>query len=419
MTTIGRQAVRDLVYFQDSEIAFRFGRWLDEWREKELDYPVATKYQWLDHNIQGGDMKAISRRRFIQKSLVMGAALTAFPTTFTQRVHASNGKKLIVHPEVDNLRVVGITDNGMTSDINPANPWEVQNRLVVEKAVWENIDKLACGLTQTGEVSKAWQTVFLKPPKKSWSETVVAIKTNNILQQHTRSAVLAKICHTFTDIIGVKPENIHIYDACHGSEMSKTTPFSGLPEGCRIENTWGGSIVKTDVPKPWRDGNGKAECLSHLVAGYVDILVNVALCKGHFPQFGGFTMTMKNHFGTFTPMPSHSPGGGFDYLLGINKTPEILGKMDKKTGKILFPRQQLCVVDALFASKGGPGGNPTHQPNFLAMGVLSPIVDYILATKFRGEKMGWKPIIKETDRLLTEFGYSIEDLPSGGEITAV
>ncbi len=129
-------------------------------------------------------------------------------------------------------------------------------------------------------------------------------------------------------------------------------------------------------------------------------------------------MTMKNHFGTFDPSPGHEKGSQ-DYLIAINRTPEILGEMENQTDKVLFPRQQLCLVDALWASKGGPGGNPTHQPNFLAMGVLSPIVDYQVATKFRGEKMGWQPNMKMTHRMLKDFGYDKRDLPFEGKIIEI
>jgi hypothetical protein len=129
-------------------------------------------------------------------------------------------------------------------------------------------------------------------------------------------------------------------------------------------------------------------------------------------------MTMKNHLGSFSPSPAHD-GGGLDYLIAINKTPEILGAMDKRTGKVLYPRQQLCLVDALWASKRGPGGNPSSQPNFLAMGVLAPIVDYQLATWFRGERMGWQPNKKATRRMLSDFGYAESDLPAGGKIIEV
>ncbi|MBW1802471.1 MAG: hypothetical protein JRJ85_17285, partial [Deltaproteobacteria bacterium] len=73
----------------------------------------------------------------------------------------------------------------------------------------------------------------------------------------------------------------------------------------------------------------------------------------------------------------------------------------------------------LWASKGGPSGNPTHQPNFLAMGVLSPVVDYQIATRFRSERMGWKPNMKMIRRMLREFCYNERDLPEGGKLIEI
>jgi hypothetical protein len=363
-------------------------------------------------------MKGISRRKFIKQAMITGAALTAFPTIFVRKAPSALAPKTIIHPNVDNLRVVGITDPAMTkiAETIPTT-WLEQEKLVVTDAVSANIDRLACALAQTRNTTEAWRQIFIKPPGKSWSDTVVAIKTNNIGygHQHTRSGVMAKICRVLTDICGVKPFNIHIYDACHGR---KIMPFSGLPKGTRIENKWGGSTALTAVPSPWQDSIGEARCLKHLVDGSVDILIDIALCKGHGHNFGGFTMTMKNHFGTFSPRPGHQPGGQ-DYLIAINKTPEILGPMDKKTGNVLYPRQQLCLIDALWASRGGPVCQPSHQTNFLAMGVLSPVVDYQVATQFRANKMGWGPNMKMTRRMLTEFGYTQADLPAGGRLIEV
>jgi hypothetical protein len=306
----------------------------------------------------------------------------------------------------------------MTTAHETGSSWDRQNELVNSAVVWANIDRLACALAQTRNSAEAWRQIFIKPPRKSWSDTVVAIKTNNIAQQHTRSAVMAKIVCTLTATLRVKPSNIHIYDACHGDGMGRSTPFAGLPEGLRIEDTWGGSTMPTEVPPPWKGAGGKALCIKPLVDGSVDILINVALCKGHSTRFGGFTMTMKNHFGTFSPRPGHADGSE-DYLIAINQTPEILGRMDPGTGKVLYPRQQLCLVDALWTSKGGPGGNPSHQPNFLAIGVLAPVVDYVMATTFRGRKMGWEPNMEMTRRLLTEFGYTETDLSHGGSLIEV
>ena len=365
-------------------------------------------------------MSKLSRRRFLRNSIAAGAGLSVFPMAAPLLGSQSekNLPKIVVHPEVDNLRVVGIADAAMARDHEPVSSWKKQEQLVVKDAIWENIDKLACGLTETGDPLRAWQSIFLKPPQKSWAETVVAIKTNNISKQHTRSPVIGKICHTFTGLLGVKPENIHIYDACHGKNISRNTPFSGLPDGCRIEDKWGGSNTYTLIPKPWKEGKEKSKCLKHLVDGSIDILVNISMCKGHSKKFGGFTMTMKNHFGTFSPRPGHSMGSQ-DYLMAVNKTPEVLGTMDKKTGNILFPRQQLCLVDALWASEDGPGGNSSHQPNLLAMGVLSPVLDYQVATKFRKGKMGWDINLSAARRMLTEFGYSEDDLREKGGLVYI
>jgi len=241
----------------------------------------------------------------------------------------------------------------------------------------------------------------------------VAIKTNNISLQHTRSAVLSRVCHVLTGMLGVRGGNIHIYDAVHGGSMRQNTPFAGLPEGVRIEDKWGGVDAEVPIPPPWGDGRRTARCLRPLADGTVDILVNIALCKGHSETFGRFTMAMKNHVGTFTPWFAHQDEA-LEYLLAINQTAQVLGPLDPSTGRVLYPRQQLCIIDGLWASEGGPGGYPRAQPHFLAMGVLAPVVDYAVATRFRKEKMGWAINPEATLRMLTDFGYRESDLPVRG-----
>ncbi len=359
-----------------------------------------------------------TRRRFVKDLAVAGAAAAVFPALWVPKARAAWSPGTSVHPNIRDLRVVSITDPAMARQDTPGISWARQEELVNRKVVWENMDRLACGLVSTDRPEEAWRSIFVKPPRKSWSEAVFAIKTNHISQQHTRSAVISRVCHAAVNILGVKPGNIHIYDACHGSSMKRETPFRDLPEGTRIENTWGGSDTMTSVPKPWGNGGREAKCLEHLVNGTVDILVNISMCKGHGSNFGGFTMTMKNHFGTFDPGHGHGLGS-LEYLLAINRTPEILGTMDPRTGQVRYPRQQLCIVDGLWASKHGPSGNPSHQTNFMAMGVFSPAVDYLVAARFRAEKMGWTVNMNAARRMLTEFGYSEGDLPEGGRLIEV
>jgi hypothetical protein len=363
-------------------------------------------------------MDGISRRQFMKKAALAGTILAAGPMIFVPKARAAWEKKSIVHPQVNNLRVVGITDPKMTRGMQTVSSWSLQEKMVVKEAVWENMDRLACGLAETGSPEEAWRAVFIKPLRKSWSDTVVAIKTNNISLQHTRSAVLSKVGHVFTGLLGVKGENIHIYDAVHGGAMKQNTPFAGLPEGVQIEDKWGGINTEVSVPPPWGDGRRTTKCLRYLANGAVDILVNIALCKGHSETLGGFTMAMKNHVGTFTPWWVHQDEA-LEYLLAINQTPEILGPMDPSTGRVLYPRQQLCIIDALWASEGGPGGYPRTQPNFLAMGVLAPVLDYVVATRFRIEKMKWDINLEATRRMLTGFGYRESDLPAGGKLIEI
>ena len=190
----------------------------------------------------------------------------------------------------------------------------------------------------------------------------------------------------------VKPENIHIYDSCHGADMLKKTPFAGLPEGCRMESLWGGMAAEVPLPPPWKEGSGKTRCTKSIAAGDVDILINIALCKGHAAQFGGFTMTMKNHFGTFDPRHGHDREdrkNSTDYLLSINRSAQVLGETGPG-GEVLFPRQQLCFIDALWASRKGPGCESSAQPNRFFMGTCSPVLDYLAAVRFRRSRMKGK-----------------------------
>ncbi len=358
----------------------------------------------------------VSRREFLKGSLAGAAALGLGPIILTPRRLEAYAPGEPPHPNISPLRVVGVHDPKMTTDVLKQCTWKQQEQLLRADVVAENLDSMACTLAEETKVTDAWRKIFVKPPGKSWTDCVVAIKTNLAGKQRTRSAVLHHVIRALTDVVGVKGENVCVYDACERGNMSKWTPAQDLPNGARAVGGWEGSQVETVVPAPWFDGSHKAKCLGPLVRDEVDILVDIALCKGHGQNFGGFTLAMKNHFGTFSPRPSHQPGGGVDYLIALNKAPEILGQMDPETGKVLFPRQQLCLIDCLWASEPGPGGESTHQPNRLFMGTLPAVLDYQVATKFRRDAMGWKTNDRVASRFLSEFGYQPSDLPAGGEI---
>jgi hypothetical protein len=344
--------------------------------------------------------------------------LTTIPTIIVpRRTEAFDGST--VHPNISPLRVVGVRDRRMTNPVELRTGWAQEEKLVNWDPVQEDMDRLACGLAEESSPADAWKKIFLKPAGKSWSDVVVAIKINRLGVQRTRSAVLAKVCHAFTDVVGAKGSNVYVFDGCTGGGMASQDRYQGLPQGVTLADQWGGYNLKAAVPAPYADGQRQAPCLDHLVKGEVDILVNIALCKGHGSEFGGFTMCMKNHFGTFSPNPSHGPGGGADYMIGINRAPEILGPVDPQTGNVIFPRQQLCIVDALWASRPGPGEPSDSQPNVILMGTFPPVVDYLGAMRLRKDVMHWPVNEQITARLLSDFGYSERDLPNGGRIIDV
>ncbi len=357
----------------------------------------------------------VSRRGFLKHSVAGAAVFGVAPHLFLPKSAAGLHEGTGTHPNIDGRRVVGVHDPGMTREVVPVCPWTHQEKLVDSRAVMENMDRMAMALSGEKQIRDAWRAIFLKPPGKAWSDVVVAIKTNNIARQHTRGAVMAKMCRVLVEEMNIKANHIRIYDGKHGADLAEKTPFAGLPEGIRIVGKWGGIQTPVPVPSPWKGGDKKTDCLANLATGEVDILINIALCKGHQDSFGGFTMSMKNHLGTFDPKAAHR-FGATDYLLSINKTPQILGEMNERTGDVLFPRQQLCIIDALWASEDGPSCDTSCQPNRLYMGTFAPVLDYQVATRFRKGTMGWDIDEKVTRRFLTEFGIRIADLPNGGKI---
>ena len=80
----------------------------------------------------------ISRRRFVKHTATLSAGITAFPLVFIQRSRAAWTRKTVIHRNVDNLRVVGFADPGMTRGVEPKASWFRQDELVKQKAVCEN-----------------------------------------------------------------------------------------------------------------------------------------------------------------------------------------------------------------------------------------------------------------------------------------
>ncbi|MBN1578308.1 MAG: DUF362 domain-containing protein [Chitinispirillaceae bacterium] len=337
---------------------------------------------------------AINRRSFLQKSVAGAAAITAggvkFSNVFSAPAAWTDGMQ--INPAIDNKKVVCCYDTGMlNSDIEDVSTFRLQNNAVITSKVESNMDVMAKTLADKSDAAAAWATIFRKPDSKEWGEVKVAIKVNCIYTMiMPRIAIVGKVCQELIRL-GVASANITVYDACSGATGNgKYTPYigNGLPTGVVVSN--GTQKVSVTV------GSGQQSCTT--VVTQCDILVNCAVNKGHGQGRGGFTLTMKNHTGTM----KFSCPSNLTEMIDQNKSDAILGGSPV--------RQQLCIVDSLWAAVQGPGSAPTHTPCRIVMGTFGPMVDIAVARQIRENIMNAPHNTTAITSILSGFGYSESDI---------
>ena len=90
-----------------------------------------------------------------------------------------------------------------------------------------------------------------------------------------------------------------------------------------------------------------------------------------------------------------------NYVFTISKSDAIIGGNPA--------RQQLCVVDSLWANKPENTGKPDYMPCYLVMGTFGPAVDYITIKKIREGVMGATHTPSLVSQYMTQFGYTTAD----------
>jgi hypothetical protein len=354
---------------------------------------------------------SVDRRSFLKTSVAGAAGLSlAGPAVDSVLASTSEGwtSKKAINPNISNMRVVSCKDAKMCSSTT-AFDFKSVNAAVNSAQVSTNMDLMAMQLTQKPTAAEAWKTIFRS--SKDWKDTKVMIKVNAVeSKQLARVAVIKKITDVLTGY-GVPAKNIVLFDGQGG--------------GWATYKDWVSLTDQTKIPgimsKNYDDLGGKAaytitgisggNAPKDLASGVTDIIVNIAVNKGHDSNFnvGKTTLCLKNHFGTFLKddgmaMHLHSAAG----LINSNKTAALVG------GNPV--RQQLCIIDSLWGTKGGPSGSPTHKLDYLVMGTFAGAVDYCFVKKVR------EPLQKATHdtnipKFLTEFGYAETD-PEWVEVTS-
>ncbi len=347
-----------------------------------------------------------SRRNFLKTSAA-GAANLVVAGVVSKNLAASPKKPFKqINREIDNLRVVCCHDPEMVDgDPTSWNTIADQNETVDGDRIQNNLDQMAMSLAEKNSPQEAWSTIFTKPASKEWSEVRVAIKANcktnsGRHSNNPRLAVLDKICKELNNL-GIPFGSIIIYD---GDDEEAYEPYgsyvgNGLPSGIIVSeqnDALGGIVTNAQIPDPW---NKTDKCTKDIAEGNIDILVNITVNKGSHNWTGPATLCMKNHYGTFG---IGSPDHDFDYMIGISKSDAIVGGTP--------PRQQLCIVDSIWASITGPAAVPNKAPYKLVMGTCAPVVDYLTVKKIREDDMGASHTSSIINKYMTEFGYSTSDV---------
>ena len=291
----------------------------------------------------------------------------------------------------------------------------IQNSLIDQAAVDETLDVCAKTLSQQTTGEQAWAAIFQKPSHKSWQEVKAAIKVNEVGNNRPRIAIINKICRALNSL-GAPYCNIRIYGGPNDT-IQQVSPYNQLmaellPGGVIIsqhDSALGGT-KEVEIPQAVKNDMviTATKCIAEIADNTNDILVNLAVNKGHWEEFGGFTLTMKNHFGTCNPRPYPSGSfelshGNLDYLCAISQSDFLIGATP--------PQQQLCIIDSIWATSAlNPGVNGDDVPyNMIIMGIYSPIVDYVTAKKVRQDIMKCK-LGESADTFLQKFGFTEEEI---------
>jgi hypothetical protein len=355
-----------------------------------------------------------SRRKFLKMSAVGAAGLAACKLTSEddhpqEKIYADD---IQINPRIHNLRVAMTRGSSMVNQPVPdAWDFDVVNDNINRSTVHANMDAMARYLTQASSADSAWAGIFRKPEAKTWEQVRVALKVNCIEpKQMPKIAIVEKICLELNRL-GASYSNMVVWDGGHNAYGdNKYSPYrdgNGLPAGVEVSrwNELLGGTATTYVPAPYY---GNADCTADIANGNIDILVNFAVNKGHGSSRGSTTLSMKNHFGTFDPSLGHvgDPQAEFNYLIGMNRSEAIVGGNP--------PRQQLVVMDSIYAMTHGPTGDPPNRsPYALLMGTFGPAVDYATAKLIREKEMGEEgeelPHSEYMEQFITAFGYTQEE----------
>ena len=353
-----------------------------------------------------------NRRHFLKIAAAGTAGIVFFPGR-SQGLSVSSGSAgwragLWINPDIANVKTICCYDEAMVKSQLPSD-FAHQNDWVDAVLIAKNMDEIATKLTNINTASEAWKKIFRKPTDKLWNQVKAAIKVNCAnISNMPRVAIVSKVCTELIKI-GVPPANITIYDSLNNASGtgkysdSLGNPISGLPSGIVVSTK---TLDGPTVPV----GSSTMQCSSAIaqpdtdpIVYSADILVNIGSNAGSDAGGSEPNLCMGNHIGTLkfsTPTAAE--------LIAMNQSEAIIGQ-----GTTAVPcRQQLCIIDSLWATVGPAGDLFKPCPCRIVMGMLPPVVDYLTAKNIREQHMNATPNATLITSWLTAFGYTTNDVVS-------
>lgn len=172
---------------------------------------------------------------------------------------------------------------------------------------------------------------------------------------------------------------------------------------------WGGGALDITLPK-----GEPAPCVRELADGSMDILINLAVNKGHgIKEYGNYTACLKNHIGTLVFNHPNQKRDVWPETLPSSERLPLLADMNKSSAIMggVPTRQQLCFVDSIWGSNNSnvPGNEDIVHLYRLVMGTHPALVDYLLVKDIRANKdimpdareINWDAL----NQFMDSFGY--------------
>lgn len=209
----------------------------------------------------------------------------------------------------------------------------------VEREVAEKVlDVAMIGLLGLGSAHAAWRRLF-------FPDDIVAIKVNAIgwMNYYPAPALVEAICRRLIEV-GVKPENIYVYDR-YTRELAKGGfPINRERKGVRVFGTDG-------KHGPWTESGKWRGRLSKILLRATAV-INVPILRPH--GLTGVTIALKNHYGSFNDPGAFHENRCDPYIADLNAHPEIRTK------------HRLVICDA----RGRPGG---RKPLYSLLVAIDPV----------------------------------------------